>query len=225
MSKARANTSGRPDAPGMNTMKTRGDAECVPDTVPGSTGTGATGMRQLRLTTRATSQSVGWQSIGAILALVVGLVIGWVPAAADVAAPVATSEATTVATPSATVNAILATPVNLAVATATAAPIRKRGTQASPCVGSTDECPVQMGLRFANLTDAATSTFRVGDTVAVSVVIKSAIATKSFGLATYLDFDTADYQLLSQGPNPVPAAPGASGVFDVSPQKIGRAHV
>ena len=75
-----------------------------------------------------------------------------------------------------------------------------------------------MGLKFINLTDAATSTFRVGDTVAVGVVIKSAIATRSFGLATYLDFDTADYQLLSARRNPAPAEDGERDVFDVSSQ-------
>ncbi|MBU6290135.1 MAG: hypothetical protein KGS10_18405, partial [Chloroflexi bacterium] len=230
----------------MNTMKTRGDAECVPDTVPGSTGTGATGMRQPRLTTRATSQSVGWQSIGAILALVVGLVIGWVPAAADVAAPVATpvatSEATTVATPSATVNAIVATPVAVRAASVAGvrsnAIVRGRGTGPSPCVpaspvewqgsdagwwsGSapTPDCPAGIRLGISNQT-AQNEVLRVGDVVRVNVAAFASAPTGTYGISAYIDFDTADYQLVA--PDMTTVVPVGAGGVAVPPTIGGQA--
>ncbi|MFZ4386143.1 MAG: hypothetical protein ACOYOM_14520, partial [Chloroflexota bacterium] len=153
-----------------------------------------------------------------------------------VASPEATVVAPVIPTPAATASAV-ATPVaTLAVTTPrirTNSVVRGRGTGPSPCIqasavawqdgqgwsggdpNSTD-CPASLGLKLTNESvTTATSTFRVGDIVRVEIAARANAATGTYGYAAYLDFDTADYQLVaSDGRTPITNG-ATSGVVTV----------
>ena len=146
------------------------------------------------------------------------------PEATAVATALATLAPSTVTTlaPATVVPAVTAVPATAVTAPKmrTNAIVRTRGTAEAPCVtdsqvslvggdwsggAQSPDCPASLGLTLTNESvTTATSTFRVGDIVKVEIVARANTATGTYGYATYLDFNTADYQLVtSDGHTPV----------------------
>ncbi|NDF09968.1 MAG: hypothetical protein EB058_14920, partial [Proteobacteria bacterium] len=146
------------------------------------------------------------------------------------ATPVATAVASATAVP-ATTAPVSSVRTNAIVRTRT---IAGGGSQA-PCVqaspvewsqgnnwssggASSTDCPASLGLKVTNQSVAGatgTTPYRVGDVIKVDVVARANVATGTYGYATYLDFDTTDYQLVAaDGRTPITSG-ATSGVVSV----------
>ena len=172
-----------------------------------------------------------------------------VAVASPEATAVASATPVTIATPTTTVASVptiavtaVATPTVSAPTVRTNAIVSARGgTGEAPCVqaspvswwgvidwsggdSNSANCPASLGLKLTNESvNAATTTFRVGDVVKVEIVARASAATGTYGYATYLDFNTADYQLVTaDGRTPITSG-ATSGVVTVPGTIDGKA--
>ncbi|NBP78876.1 MAG: hypothetical protein EBU62_15465, partial [Proteobacteria bacterium] len=156
------------------------------------------------------------------------------------ATPVATAVASATAVP-ATTAPVSSVRTNAIVRTRT---IAGGGSQA-PCVqaspvewsqgnnwssrdASSTDCPASLGLKVTNQSVAGatgTTPYRVGDVIKVDVVARANVATGTYGYATYLDFDTTDYQLVAaDGRTPITSG-ATSGVVSVPDSQLRHASI